>query len=517
MKQFAQNTKLVLLPTIILLALSLTLSSAKSTSIPAPTPEPQSAEWAQKWWMPRHEEKLAQTKALKEKIQLLFIGDSITHSWEKSGKAIWNEYYTRRNAFNLGFSGDRTEQVLWRLQHGAVAGLSPKLVVLMIGTNNTGHRMDPASDTAAGVTAILQELRKRLPQSKILLLAVFPRGAVKDDPKRVLNDQINQRLKTLADGEWIHYLDINHVFLEKNGRLPKNIMPDLLHPNAKGYRLWARAMEPPIQKLLGEKPKQTEPVILPLWPTTVPGKTTDRDETMRPAKGDNVQRVTHVSVPTLAVYPIRQGKKTKPAVLICPGGGYHILAYNLEGTEIAQWLNNIGVAAAVLKYRVPQNRDGALQDAQRALGLLRARAREWAIDPNRIGVLGFSAGGHLSATLSNHYAKRFYPLVDSSDSVSCRPDFTVLVYPAYLGDDEDNLIGDIPVTNQTPPAFIVQTQDDKKHVSSSVAYYRALSRAGVAAELHLFPTGGHGYGLRPGPYPVLQWPELCGEWMKRLD
>ena len=160
-----------------------------------------------------------------------------------------------RNAtpLNIGYSGDRTEQVIWRLQHGEVDGISPRLAVIMIGTNNAGHRQDKPEDTAAGVKAILGELRTRLPDMKCLVLAIFPRGEKTDDPLRQLNDATNKILKTLADDQHVFFLDINAEFLDDDGTLPKDLMPDLLHPNEKGYEIWAAAMEPTIQKLLDEK------------------------------------------------------------------------------------------------------------------------------------------------------------------------------------------------------------------------------------------------------------------------
>ncbi|MCP4450433.1 MAG: alpha/beta hydrolase [Planctomycetes bacterium] len=267
---------------------------------------------------------------------------------------------------------------------------------------------------------------------------------------------------------------------------------------------------------MGEKSMLPDPIVLPLWPDKVPGEVTDQEESLQPDRGDRIIRVTHVSEPTLAVYKAPGQRRPVGAVMVCPGGGYHILAYDLEGAEIAEWLNSIGMTAVVLKYRVPKNRDGAIQDAQRALGLIRSNAKAWGIDPDRVGVLGFSAGGHLSANLSTHYSKRLYEPIDAADALSCRPDFTVLVYPAYLGTPDWDLMDDISVTSDTPPAFIVQTQDDKRLVPSSLAYYGGLSRAGVPAELHLFPTGGHGYGMRPSVYPVSHWPGLCETWMKRL-
>ena len=233
-------------------ALSLSATAQDQPEIPALTPAVQNGDW----WMPRHEQKLAE-KEQAEKIDLVWIGDSITHGWEGTGKKIWDEKFAPRHSLNLGYSGDRTEQVLWRLQHGEVEGIAPKGVVIMIGTNNTGHRQDPADQTAAGVRAIVAELRQRLPEAKILVLAIFPRGETTDDPLRRLNTDINALLAEMAteddgDGGMISFLDINASFLADDGTLPKSIMPDLLHPNEAGYQKWAEAIEPAIVKLLGE-------------------------------------------------------------------------------------------------------------------------------------------------------------------------------------------------------------------------------------------------------------------------
>lgn len=209
--------------------------------------------WAIDWWLPRHQQKLADAKTIKEKggkIDLLFIGDSITQGWEKEGVPVWEKHYARRNAFAIGFGGDRTENVLWRLQHGAVENMSPKLVVMMIGTNNTGHRHENPATTAAGIKNLLNELQQRLPQSKILLLAVFPRDEKPDGQLRQINNGVNMIIKDYADNKKIFFADINSAFLTKEGVLPETIMPDLLHPNEKGYELWAKALEPHLQKLL---------------------------------------------------------------------------------------------------------------------------------------------------------------------------------------------------------------------------------------------------------------------------
>ena len=204
-----------------------------------------------KWWKNRHEQKV--TAAQNTECDLLFIGDSITHSWEGRGKQVWQKYYAARKPFNIGFSGDRTQHVLWRFDNGELAKFQPKVAVIMIGTNNTGHSMQKAEETAAGVKAIITKLQTHSPKTQVLLLAIFPRGAKADDSKRKLNDSINAIIKTYDNGKTVHYLDIAPAFLDDDGTLPKSVMPDLLHPHAAGYQLWADAMEPKLKELLGEK------------------------------------------------------------------------------------------------------------------------------------------------------------------------------------------------------------------------------------------------------------------------
>jgi len=202
------------------------------------------------WWTTQHEQTLARIR--QGAVDLLFIGDSITQRWADEGHRIWNTYYGRRRAVNLGFKGDGTEHVLWRLLHGEIDEIQPKLVVVMIGTNNTGRRQDPPEETAAGVQEILTTLRTRLPTSKILLLGVFPRGASADDPLRRLNAAINDRLRHYADNQQVFFLDLSWRFLDDQGRLSQNLMPDYLHPSERGYQVWADGMEDMIRKLLGE-------------------------------------------------------------------------------------------------------------------------------------------------------------------------------------------------------------------------------------------------------------------------
>jgi beta-glucosidase len=202
-------------------------------------------------WMKRHETMNKRTQ--QGGVDLAFVGDSITQGWEGAGKKTWAKYYAGRNAANYGISGDRTEHVLWRIDNGNFEGISPKLIVIMIGTNNTGHRTEPAQETADGIRAILQRLRKMTPESKILLLGVFPRGERPDAAKRKQNEAINAIVKGYADGETIHYLDIKEEFENEDGTLPKDIMPDSLHLRSAGYEIWAEAIEPKVKELMGEK------------------------------------------------------------------------------------------------------------------------------------------------------------------------------------------------------------------------------------------------------------------------
>lgn len=214
--------------------------------IPAIVPAPQTAGW----WMPQHERNVARVR--QGSVDLLMIGDSITQGWLDEGRRVCERYYAHRRAVNLGFNSDRTEQVLWRLQHGEIDGIHPKVAVVMIGTNNSGTRKDPPDETAAGVKAIVTLLRAKLPETKILLLGIFPRGATATDSLRRLNSTINDRLSGFADGQHLFYLDLGHLFLERDGRLKRELMLDLLHPNEQGYRVWAEGMEPQLKTLLGE-------------------------------------------------------------------------------------------------------------------------------------------------------------------------------------------------------------------------------------------------------------------------
>jgi acetyl esterase/lipase len=300
---------------------------------------------------------------------------------------------------------------------------------------------------------------------------------------------------------------------------------------------------------------------MPIWPGAAP----DSQQVAGPelaAVAENLvggrpwTYISKVTLPTMTVYsPI--GNNTGAAIVVFPGGGYKILAIDLEGTEVCDWLTSKGITCVLLKYRVPgvsgypkrapYSKSGpypespiALEDAQRTVGLVRFHAAEWHIDPRKIGVLGFSAGGHLVAAMSTHFAKRLYPVVDAADKESCRPDFAVAIYPGHLSlsaakwdakqgaknfvihypataDKNLGLNPDIPVSPQTPPTFLLQAEYDLvEYVNDSLAYYIALKNAGVPVEMHLYAQGGHAFGLRPTKFPITKWPQLVETWLRTI-
>ena len=273
---------------------------------------------------------------------------------------------------------------------------------------------------------------------------------------------------------------------------------------------------------------------IPIWPSTPPHpqrvdgpeKQSQDDSLVAGKPWTYIERVT---VPTITIYSPQQ-TNTGAAIMVFPGGGYFGLAIDLEGTEVCDWLVSKGITCVLLKYRVPGNGKNlpqsgpypnspvALEDAQRALGLVRLHAAEWHISPRKIGVLGFSAGGHLVAATSNHF-KRIYPAIDAADRESCRPDFAVALYPGHLWLDETKfeLNPDIHPTRDTPPTFILQAEDDPvDSINNSLVYFVALKKAGVPTELHIFAHGGHAFGLRPTTQPITHWPSLVESWLRTI-
>jgi acetyl esterase/lipase len=277
------------------------------------------------------------------------------------------------------------------------------------------------------------------------------------------------------------------------------------------------------------------PLIVPLWPGPVPDETNNviGPERTRMSPGSKraqvevfepTRLITAVTQPAIFIYRPPKERDSGTAMLICPGGGYWDLYWQLEGEEVAEWLNSIGVTGIILKYRVPRRPDEVkgeparrpLQDAQRAVSLVRGRAAEWGIDPARIGMVGFSAGGHLVMATATSFEQRTYKAVDDLDRVSCRPDFVVPVYSGYLKDKEkDQIAPGLRVPTNTPPVFLVHGSDDiVSPPEHSVFMYLALKRAGVPAELHIYADTTHDFGVRPANRPYAQWTQACAAWMK---
>jgi acetyl esterase/lipase len=254
--------------------------------------------------------------------------------------------------------------------------------------------------------------------------------------------------------------------------------------------------------------------IIYLWPGKVPGELKEKQPpVIDTSKNDKILRFDEVTNPAIEVFLPDKAIKSGSAVIVCPGGGYNILAYDLEGTEIAGWLNKLGFTAFVLQYRIPDKKEGALQDVQRAMRILRNNPQKWNIDPEKIGVMGFSAGGSLSARASTLFNKKTYPPVDKSDSLSCRPSFTILIYPAYLDQGPGlTLTPELELSKDVPPIFIFQTADDP-YGNSALVMAGALRNAKLPVELHFLSTGGHGYGLRPGKVAAETWPLLAEKWL----
>ena len=287
-------------------------------------------------------------------------------------------------------------------------------------------------------------------------------------------------------------------------------------------------------------PSSTVNKQLAIWTTNIPdsnlitGAETVEQDTIHLVGGKPYLWVTNVSHPTITIYPPKE-KNTGAAVIVFPGGGYLGLATDIEGSEVCEWFASIGVTGILLKYRVPNSgphwdkncdchKDAekplALQDAQRTLGLVRIRAREWNIDPNKIGVIGFSAGGHLVADISTNYAKRAYPIQDTADKESCKPNFAIAVYPGHMLEKTSRdyeLNPTIPVDNNTPPTFLLQAGNDPiDTIQNSLVYYIALRKAGVPAEYHIYAEGGHAFGLRKTNQPITEWPELVETWLHTI-
>ncbi|NMA47273.1 MAG: alpha/beta hydrolase [Lentisphaerae bacterium] len=258
--------------------------------------------------------------------------------------------------------------------------------------------------------------------------------------------------------------------------------------------------------------------IFPIWgqerPFAVPEDAVDKEHFKESTDGN--ERITDVSEPTLSFFPA-SGPGVHPALLICPGGGYSHLSWLVEGLDIAGLANLAGISAFVLKYRCPQRREAAHADAARAMRLIRHRAQEFTICPEKVGAIGFSAGAHLAATISAPANPVPYPAIDAADECSFRPNFLALIYPAYLADDQLKLAPEFRIDEATPQTFLVQSENDSVRVENSLAWYWELKKHQIPAEMHLYPDGGHGYGLLRTGSAASAWGEATSAWLKRIN
>jgi len=466
-------------------------------------------------WYARHAEVLRIKDRLNPEVVL--IGDSITHFWggepkaaQANGPASWQATFGGYRTLNLGFGWDRIQNVLWRLDHGELDGLHPRVIVLHIGTNNTSDtehaRKNTPAEIAEGVRAVLRRLRAKTPKARIILMAVFPREQKPDHPRRQQIEAINRLLSELGQLPGVTWLDIGPRLVQPDGTISREMMGDFCHPTEAGYRIWGGALAPLLAEGPSRRPKSSIETVHPekisLWPDLAPA-------------GDGSYEKTDARI---TIYRPEHANGT--AAVICPGGGYGGLVTGAEGSGIARWLNAHGITGIVLEYRLPHGRPFVpLLDAQRAIRLVRSRSKELGCNPHRIGIMGFSAGGHLAATAATHFGAGTASATDPVERFGCRPDYAVLVYPVITmgpmghSGTRQNLLGTSPsrenvalfsneeqVTAHTPPAFLAHALDDRVvSPDNSRLFYEALQAHQVRSRYLELPSGDHGLNGYQGP------------------
>lgn len=441
---------------------------------------------------------------------------SINGAWAKAmGEWFGKEFPGKVTFLNSAMAGMHSNWGVENLQK-RVLEKNPDLVFIEFSANDaaTKHRIS-LEKSEANLDRMVKALRERNPRVDIVLQTMNPAWDSPTNPAKkygtdrpeleayyeVYRRYAHEHGLPLVD----HYPNWRKMQVEKPEEFQQAVS-DGIHPQSGP----SKAVTWPAVRGLLERAR-TGSRVVEIWPDgTMPGKGAPDSETnARPEKTD-ATRITNVSKPTLTLFP--SAKKNSPTLIVCPGGGYSYVVMDKEGSEIAAWLNSNGYGALVLKYRVPNNRGGALQDVQRAIRLARSRAAEWNIDPKRLGVIGFSAGGNLAAKSSSLFETRSYPTIDAVDEQSCRPDFAVLVYPAYLDDKAGQVSPDLNLKADIPPTLIVHSEDDKPFVPGSKLYAAALAAAGRSHRFLLYPTGGHGYGLHC-EREAKTWPDDAMKWL----
>lgn len=405
----------------------------------------------------------------------------------------------------------------------------PDLVFLEFSANDaaTKHGISTAR-SEANLDAMVRALRQQNPDVDIILQTMNPAwDSPKSAPKRYAGDRphLDDYYAVYRDYARRHGLPLvdhfpvwDEIRNNEPGRFRK-MVSDGIHPHSGPSRevTW-KAVAEMLERArvaaggpVGLRDGDTHPV----WPGGgMPGKGARDQEANRSPERLDALRITNVSTPTLTLFPAPDRGAPAPAAIICPGGGYSYVVIDKEGSEIAAWLNSLGFTGIVLKYRTPNNRAGAFQDTQRAIRVARANASEWNIDPKKLGIIGFSAGGNLAAKAATLSAKPSYATVDEADRQSCRPDFAILVYPAYLDDRNDGLSPDLDPTADIPPTLIVHSDDDERFIPGSTLYDAALTRAGKPHQFLRYATGGHGYGLHC-ELEAKDWPDDAAAWLEK--
>jgi len=485
----------------------------------------------------RHAEKVAAVRS--GRFDLALIGDSITHTVGELGgkyeplRAVWDKHFAPRRAINLGHNGQRTENILWNLADGELDFVvSPKVVVVLIGTNNSDDRnfkkVHTAEEIADGTRAIVDLVRRRHPATKVLVVRVFPRGGdgeagtgggiFHSSAKCIATClRAGELTRKLADGKNVFWIDVGNVFLRPDGTIDTDRMPDLLHPGLAGAEAWAEAIEPTLTRLMAGQAVPAATVIPPRAAAVAVDPLPEK-LALWAGKAPDGAGATDTADATITVF--RAAKPNGAAMVICPGGGYGGLVTGAEGTGIARWLGAHGITGIVLEYRLPRGRRMVpLLDAQRAIRTARANADRWGIDPGRIGIIGFSAGGHLASTAATHFAAGEAVPGDPVARFSSRPDFSVLVYPVISmgakghGGSRQNLLGLAPTADQvrffsseeqvaadTAPSYLAHAVDDRAvSIENSRMFAAALGSKGVASRLLELPSGDHGLDGYQGP------------------
>lgn len=473
--------------------------------------------------------------------RIVFMGNSITEGWSD----IRPEFFVGKSYINRGISGQTTPQMLLRFRQDVI-DLNPFAVVILAGINDIAGNTGPSTIEMIfkNITSMVELARSN--DIEVILCSVLPaydfpwRPGLEPAEKVV---KLNALLKAYAQQQNISYVDYFTPMANEINGLKKELGSDGVHPNAAGYLIMEPILEKAISTLLTTKTMMNQEKTIPLWSGEIPYYQSSDEVEVR-EHGD-ILWITKVQEPTLEIYLPSKRTATGKAMVICPGGGYEGLAYDWEGTDIAKWLNSKGIAAFVLKYRMPQAKSVTLShkapllDAKRAIRIVRQHAEEWNIAKDQVGIIGFSAGGHLASTLGTHYAiEDELTEQKGEDTFSARPDFMVLVYPvitmnsAYTHQgSKNNLLGqpadqeltdfystELHVTKDTPPTFIVHSADDEAvPVMNSLLFYQALQKEAVYSEMHLYPKGGHGYALAVGQGHLATWGDRLVEWLDSLQ